>query len=103
MAVGRRRLRSGTKTLALFVGLDRELQADVGAVIKSHCLDCHSTQETAGEVDLEQFRTIDDVRKHPRVWLKVVEMLDNGEMLPRTLPRCPPTSESSCVVGSIAT
>ncbi len=66
-----------------FTGLDRELKADVRAVLRSHCGECHSTREMQGEVDLEQFRTIADVRKHPRVWLKVVEMLDSGEMPPK--------------------
>ncbi len=66
-----------------FAPLDRQFQTDIRPLLKSHCLVCHSTKKSEGELDLEQFAKIDDVRKHPRVWLKVVEMLDNGEMPPK--------------------
>ena len=52
---------------------------------------CHSTEEQKGTLDLEQFAKIDDVRRSTRTWLKVAEMLDNGEMPPKDAPQ--PTAE----------
>jgi hypothetical protein len=66
-----------------FTELDRQLQADVRPLLRSHCVDCHSTDKSEGELDLERFVRIDDVRRQPRVWIKVAEMLDNGEMPPK--------------------
>ena len=51
--------------------------------MKQFCLECHSTAEPAGELDLERFANLDDVRRGTKAWLKVVEMLDNGEMPPK--------------------
>jgi hypothetical protein len=34
-------------------------------------------------LDLERFASLTDVRRSPRVWQKVAEMLDNGEMPPK--------------------
>src|SRR5262245_54209685 len=36
-----------------------------------------------GDLDLERFAALGDVRKATAVWLKVAEMLDNGEMPPK--------------------
>jgi hypothetical protein len=47
------------------------------------CLNCHSTAKQKGDLDLEQFSRLEDVRRGTKVWLKVAEMLDNGEMPPK--------------------
>jgi Protein of unknown function (DUF1592)/Protein of unknown function (DUF1588)/Protein of unknown function (DUF1587)/Protein of unknown function (DUF1585)/Protein of unknown function (DUF1595)/Planctomycete cytochrome C len=52
-------------------------------LLKQYCLKCHSTEEQAGDLDLEQFTKLDQVRNAQPVWQKVVEMLDNGEMPPK--------------------
>jgi hypothetical protein len=66
-----------------FPALDREYRADILPIVRSYCLECHAADKAEGELDLEQFRDVDAVRKHPRAWIKVVEMLDNGEMPPK--------------------
>jgi hypothetical protein len=53
-------------------------------LLARYCLDCHSTASHEGELDLERFANLTDVRRAPRVWQKVAEMLDNGEMPPKT-------------------
>ena len=47
------------------------------------CLNCHSTAKQKGDLDLERFASLEDVRRDTKVWLKVAEMLDNGEMPPK--------------------
>ncbi len=65
-----------------FVAIEREYREQALPLVKQFCLDCHSTDATEGELDLEQFATLADVRRGTNTWLKVVEMLDNGEMPP---------------------
>ena len=36
-----------------------------------------------GELDLERFSGLKDIRRDPAAWQKVIEMLDNGEMPPK--------------------
>ena len=53
----------------------------------SFCLKCHSTEKQDGDLDLEQFVKLEQVRRSPRIWQKVVEMLDNREMPPKKSPQ----------------
>ncbi|MBC8326136.1 MAG: DUF1592 domain-containing protein [Verrucomicrobia subdivision 3 bacterium] len=52
-------------------------------MLKKFCLDCHSTEKEKGELDLERFGTLAKVRAAPKVWVKVVEMIEDGEMPPK--------------------
>ena len=65
-----------------------EYARDVRPLMRQFCLDCHSTAMHIGELDLEQFAKLGDVRRGTKVWIKVAEMLDNGEM-PPTLAKQP--------------
>ena len=60
-------------------------------MMQQFCLGCHSTAARVGELDLERFVTLAEVRGDTKTWLKVVEMLDNGEMPPESAR--PPSSE----------
>ena len=66
----------------LFRELADEYQDRIRPLTQQYCLSCHSTEEQVGELDLEQFATLADVRGGTKSWLKVIEMLDNGEMPP---------------------
>lgn len=68
---------------ATFPQLEREYQASTKGLLQQFCLKCHSTEQQAGELDLERFATVAAIRKETSPWLKVVEMLDNGEMPPK--------------------
>lgn len=73
----------------------RELPMEIGEsfdrdalpLFRTYCNVCHSTQEQKGELDLERFADLAEVRKHPKVFQKVAEMLDNGEMPPKDAPQ----------------
>ena len=66
-----------------FAGLAEEYVSKTRPLMKLFCLECHSTAKQEGELDLERFAKLDDVRRGTKAWLKVVEMLDNGEMPPK--------------------
>jgi hypothetical protein len=70
-----------------FQALSAEYDRDVRPVLERFCLECHSTDEKQGELDLERFAKLDDVRRDSQVWQKVVEMLDHGEMPPEDSPQ----------------
>ena len=66
----------------LFRELADEYRDRIRPLTQQYCLSCHSTEQQVGELDLEQFATLSDVRSGTKSWLKVIEMLDNGEMPP---------------------
>src|SRR5579863_357369 len=69
---------------------------DVKPLVKRFCLTCHSTERMEGELDLERFAAVADVRRGTRVWQKVVENLDNGEMPPKKAKQ--PSAEERQVI-----
>ncbi len=61
-----------------FTELGKHFEGSVFSLMQKYCLDCHSTKKQKGELDLERFATLLDVRKAPKVWVKVVEMMVDG-------------------------
>jgi hypothetical protein len=72
---------------SVFDELRQQYQQRTAAVLKEYCLDCHSTDAREGELDLERFASLDDVRRDPPAWQKVAEMLVGGEMPPEDSPQ----------------
>ena len=70
-----------------FVILADEYAEKTRPLMKEFCLECHSTEQQEGELDLERFSTLANVRRSAPVWQKVVEMLSNGEMPPKDSPQ----------------
>ncbi len=65
----------------------KEFEAATLPLVKRYCLECHSTEEQEGDLDLERFTSLDHARNAPRIWQRVVEMLDKGEMPPKEAPQ----------------
>ena len=76
---------------AEFERLQNQYDKDVHPILKQFCLNCHSAEKEEGELDLERFAKLADVRRDPKAWVKVAEMLDNGEMPPEDSKQ--PTAE----------
>ncbi len=72
-----------------------EYAGQVRPLVVRHCLECHSTAAKEGELDLERFAKLDDVRPATKTWLKVAEMLDNGEMPPKDAEPLPPDQKKA--------
>jgi hypothetical protein len=60
---------------------------EVRPLVVRHCHECHSGESPEADVDLTAFATFADVRKVPKSWQKVREMLDTGQMPPKDAPQ----------------
>jgi AraC-like DNA-binding protein len=67
---------------ASFDTLATEYKRDIHPLLTRFCLECHSSEKKEGELDLQRFAALAEIRRGTKVWLKVAEMLDNGEMPP---------------------
>ena len=63
---------------ALGLRYDREVRPLIG----QFCQSCHSTALRTGELDLERFTDMAEVRRDAGAWVKVVDMVERGEMPP---------------------
>ena len=60
---------------------------EVLPMLKEFCLGCHSTEKQKGDLDLERFSSLDEIKRSPMVWQGVLEQLDSGEMPPKDKPQ----------------
>ena len=63
--------------------LEQAYQPKVRPLLKRYCYKCHSGDDAEAEIDLEAFATMAGVRRSPKVWLKVREMLRSRQMPPK--------------------
>ena len=66
-----------------FAPLQAEYEKAQSGALKKYCLSCHSSADPQGELDLERFHSVTDIRGDVVPWQRVVEMLDDGEMPPK--------------------
>jgi len=62
-------------------------EQSVRPLTKEYCLGCHSTAKHKGDFDLERFSTLKEVKKHPEIWQRIVERLQDEEMPPEGKPQ----------------
>jgi hypothetical protein len=67
------------KCIALSALLVVSAEADVRPILQTYCLNCHSTKEQKGDLDLES----SDIQKDPHVWENVLDQMQLGEMPPK--------------------
>lgn len=67
-----------------------EFEEEIRPLVKSFCLDCHSSEKHKGDLDLERFISLAEVMKQSRVWQNVVEQVSLGEMPPKSAPQPAP-------------
>ena len=58
-------------------------KSEVQPLLAKYCQRCHSGLHPEADIDLKHFATLDEVRKAPRVWQKLLEMLDSAQMPPK--------------------
>ena len=78
--------------------LEKSYSGAIRPLVEKYCLDCHSTEDRKGELDLERFGSASEVLEHPKVWLRVVEQLGLGEMPPKPRRR-PSPAERERLIG----
>src|SRR5688572_6899305 len=62
-------------------------QKSIWPLVSEYCVGCHSSKEQKGELDLERFSSVEEVKNHPKVWEKVIEQLTDDEMPPKKKPQ----------------
>ena len=70
---------------------DDAYQKTIRPLLAKYCLTCHSTEKQKGELDLERFQTVTDIRRDAKVWQQVLHQFDIDEMPPAKSPQ--PTKE----------
>jgi hypothetical protein len=81
--------------------LGRDYDGSVRPLIARYCLECHSTDEQEGDLDLEALTGLVEIRKKPATWRKVAEELEAGEMPPKDADQ-PTADEFAAIRGWIA-
>src|SRR5438034_10219939 len=56
-------------------------------LIENYCLKCHSTEKHKGDLDLQRFTSLEEIKRQPKVWQNVNEQLALGEMPPNDKPQ----------------
>lgn len=70
---------------------DAVFMESVQPILKEYCITCHSTEKQKGDLDLERFKSIDQIRLEPSVWEHALEQVRDKEMPPKDKPK--PTPE----------
>ena len=65
-----------------FKSLGHEYNRLIRPVLERYCTGCHDAAEPKGELDLERFGDLSQVRRDPNVWQQVVYQIETGEMPP---------------------
>lgn len=73
--------------------VDDDFASRVAPLLASYCIECHESEDPAGELDLTHFRSQTDALAAPHVWQAVEFMLSSGEMPPQAASRHPEPSE----------
>src|ERR1041384_180722 len=68
-------------------------EKNIRPLLQEYCLKCHSTEKHKGDLDLERFTSLNDVKRHPKVWQRVVEQLADNEMPPKDKPQPTPAEK----------
>src|SRR5262249_12382577 len=67
-----------------------EFKKTIQPMLREYCLKCHSVEKHKGDLNLEQFSSFNEVKKHPKIWQTVVEQVSNNEMPPKEKPQPAP-------------
>jgi hypothetical protein len=76
-----------TAALALLPPALVAFEKDIRPILQKSCLNCHSTEKQKGDLDLERFTSLADIKKEPMIWQEVLEQIKSGEMPPKKEPR----------------
>ena len=66
-----------------FEAIGSQYESEILPLLESHCLKCHDENNAKGDLDLERMESLEVVRQDPRIWQKVLFMVDNDEMPPK--------------------
>ena len=64
-------------------GLDEVYRAEIRPLLDQFCFECHADEDAEADIDLDSFRSVADIRRNTKVWLKVDDMLSSRQMPPK--------------------
>jgi Protein of unknown function (DUF1592)/Protein of unknown function (DUF1588)/Protein of unknown function (DUF1587)/Protein of unknown function (DUF1585)/Protein of unknown function (DUF1595)/Planctomycete cytochrome C len=64
-----------------------DFQSSIQPLLKERCNSCHSTKKQKGDLDLERFASVADIKREPMIWEGVLEQIHMGEMPPKKEPQ----------------
>ncbi len=70
----------------LALGAD-DFQTSIQPLLKERCNSCHSTKKQKGDLDLERFASVADIKREPMIWEGVLDQMHMGEMPPKKEPQ----------------
>lgn len=65
----------------------------VRPLLAKYCYECHDNQKPEADLDLTTFATLADVKKATKVWQKIGDMIDGGQMPPKDATEKPTADE----------
>lgn len=83
-----------------FDSLARQFAEKTRPTMQKHCLGCHSTEKQEGDLDLERFLSLKEIRKSPEIWKHALEQIQAGEMPPKNKSR-PSAEDQLAITGWI--
>ncbi len=83
-----------------FADLEQQYLTNIRPLLKSYCLDCHSSESAEGELDLEKLGGLEALREHPTIWKQVTAQLEIAEMPPADSPQPSPTEIQQLIAWS---
>ncbi|MBL8901644.1 MAG: DUF1587 domain-containing protein, partial [Planctomycetes bacterium] len=54
--------------------------------LAARCFECHGTAKAKGDVDLERFANLAELRREPRLWQEALALVEAGDMPPPEAP-----------------
>ena len=69
---------------------DETFTKSVLPILKEFCITCHSAEKQKGDLDLERFQTLEQIRRDPTVWEHALEQIRDKEMPPKDKPKPSP-------------
>ncbi len=82
--------------------LEERFDTFIAPFLKNHCLSCHGAKKQESKLDLSRETSAATVVQNHRVWERVRERLDAGEMPPEDAPRQPNAHDRRAVVDWIS-
>ncbi len=75
----------------------------VRPILREYCLKCHSSEKHKGDLDLERFTAVDEVKRQPKVWQALIEQFSQNEMPPKNQPQPAPAQRDRLLdwVGAV--
>jgi hypothetical protein len=71
-----------------------DFQTSILPLLKERCNSCHSTKKQKGDLDLERFASVAEIKREPMIWEGVLDQMHMGEMPPKKEPQFSPEQKT---------